>query len=316
MYIPQSRESPTSGERTPVEDPIEDIDPGETLESVSEMIIKMKSGATLVRYCDIGSASTTSKPAAHTCSARLSDSLEEILFVVQGEKRAPEVSDSVLQLSRVEQVEASSLDKFSVVLLLPLDMEIIELIFASEEDWRTWLYGLRVLCTKKVSTKDLNMTQIQAEESPSPAQLTELYGLVDQLESQNVILRSIKLGYEATFEEAKNSLKTKDEEICNLRNLLELRDETIRELTASVHSLLVKQNILSSKLADSYSSVGRDPPRPNKSDNIALASSKTSTASGSLDLGVQGLDRLEDQLKKLDERKRQLERLLASVEGA
>lgn len=271
----------------------------DSLEDVSEMVMRMKSGAPIVRYSEIGKSGASSKPEVHMCYAYLNDALDQIVFVAKGGDSPRDSPVSVIALSKVEQVEASNLDQFAVALLLPEDMQISELIFATEEDWHAWLAGLKVLCARLD-------TPVQGDRSTEPS-AEELYAIVGELMKQNEVLKRIKEEYEHALSKASKQLHSQDEEIRNLKSLLELRDETIRDLTESVHSLSTKQSILSAKLAAHYSV----PPRPA---HVPSGSSKSTT--GSFEFGVKGLENLEQQLKKLDERKRQLELLLSSAGGA
>ncbi len=305
----------------PQEDTGADADAIESFESVSKTILRMKSGAPIVRYSEVGSSGVNRKPDVQMCFAYLNDSMDQIVFVLH--PKSDVVYDSplsVLLLSKVEQVEASNIDKFSVALLLPEELEIAELIFATEEDWNCWLCGLKALCSRQIRSDE---TQEQCDEpqeelDQSSPDLEELYSLVDRLENQNDLLKRIKAEYEISLNDANETLERKDGEIHNLKLLLELRDDTIRELSGSLHSLVTKQSIIVAKLTSSSCSgyavpleLDKAPLKPIQLNHGLTHSSKSTSGSGTFEL--KGLQSLEEQLKLLNERKRHLESLLASA---
>ena len=294
---------------------------------VSEMVSRMKEGVPLI--CRIESASVDSNEMS-MCMAFLAENLSALNFVKKGGEPDTEMAISSLSLVDVEEVAISKADKNALALFVPNENLIAELIFASENDWSCWYYGLKILCAsdKAESTKS-EATEVQDESlATSPSPVPELVELVRELQIQNGGLKEVLNHCQTLIDELKDRAEKEEErriqcehENSRLVKLLSVRDETIGELATLVQSLIAKQSLVVSMHArPSISSVcsRRSPldvnaPRLYKHSERSSEATPATTTSSSYFEGSSVLEGLESQLKKLDDRKKQLELLLESV---
>jgi hypothetical protein len=271
-----------------IESTVIESDPADeaVIQRVSEMISRMKEGSPVVRYTEI---SASSKPEVVMCMACLTDDLDSINFIPREESTDHKPTLSSLSLSKVERVDSSNLDKFAVALLLPEDLQITELIFASESDWAQWMYGLKVLCARDGQSDETASNETEVQDEKPDTRVAELLSLLGAMGAQNEILKTMKNEYEKTIDFMSDSLREKDAEISHLTSLLAEKDNSISELKTVI--------------------------KPNESQKPPLTTPKLVHPSSASTASF-GLENLEEQLKRLDERKRQLELLLASVGGA
>ena len=295
----------------------------ELVNRLSSMVSKMKEGVPLIRRIESGAVDSNE---ATMCMAFLSDELTSVKFVKKQEDSPDLLAISHLSLSDVEEVAMSKADKHAIALLIPNENSIVELIFASEEDLECWFYGLKILCADdKVDSTNSEATEIQDESlATSPSPVPELVELVRELQIQNSGLKEVLGHCQSLIDDLKDRADREEEQRIHTENenvklvkLLVVRDETIGELSNLVQSLITKQSSLVSMHCKPVSSsvpssrrVSIDAPRLYKP---ADRSSPATTASSSYFEGTSVLDGLESQLKKLDERKKQLELLLGSV---
>jgi hypothetical protein len=294
---------------------------------VSEMVSRMKEGVPLIRR--IESASVDSNEMS-MCMAFLSEDLSSLNFVKKEGESDTQMAISSLNLVDVEEVAISKADKNALALFVPNENLIAELIFASEEDWSCWYYGLKILCAsdKAESTKS-EATEVQDESlATSPSPVPELMELVRELQIQNGGLKEVLSHCQTLIDELKDRADKEEEkriqsenENSRLIKLLSVRDETIGELATLVQSLIAKQSSLVSMHAKPSTSSGSSrrssldvhAPRLYKHSERSSAATPATTTSSSYFEGSSVLEGLESQLKKLDDRKKQLELLLESV---
>lgn len=294
----------------------------------TEMICKMKEGVPLIRriQSDIREKNETT-----ICMAFLSDDLAAIKFVKQSEEPGKEISVSVMELSAIDAVGYSTSDKHGVGLLIGSEEIIVTLIFASEEDWTCWYSSLRVLCARGAVDEDWEQssqdTAVQHEDDG--ALIPELVSLVGELQKQNSELKEMMNNFSHTvgtlrsaLEEEEQKRKAAEAGNVRLKKLLLVREDTVGELSVLIQTLLKKQReimeddsrVMAPKI-DKYF-IGSAMSSRRDSTETADLLSRPSTASTPTRSDYSVLGGLESQLRQLEARKQQLEKMLASVTGS
>ena len=288
----------------------------------SEIIDRMKEGVPIIRRsetCIPGSLETS------MCLAILSDDLACLQFVRESESEEDQIAVSTLYLAEVEQVAIANSDKHAVGLLVPGRELILELIFASAEDWHCWFSGLQILCSKNKEesiSDDSCGTEMQDNSSSSPT--AELVTLVNELQHQNESLKNVLDGYDKATEEMKNQLSQERElrqraenQNSRMMKLLLVREETITELSDLVQSLLRKQTkVLEDDCHEEYfigSEKKAKSKEPSPQITNLLRHSGRSTPATSVSDCMEAplvLQSLEQQLRLLEQRKNYLEKML------
>jgi hypothetical protein len=302
----------------------------------SDVIAKMRDGVPVIQKsetCVPGSSEMS------MCLILLTDDLASLKLIRQSESEEDQIAVSTLHLSEVEQVAVANSEKHAIGLLVPGRELIIEVIFATEEDWNVWYSGLKVLCASSAQTKneehhdarsvsgDSCVTEMQDHSCIATASPTaELVALVNELQSQNEGLKDALKRYDGVMEDMRTQLAEEREsrdraESQNLRmkKLLMVREDTITELSELVQSLLKKQAGLSQihdEGPDEYF-IGserkvrsRDPsPRITNLMRISARSTPATSVSDSME-APQVLQNLESQLRMLEQRKNFLEKML------
>lgn len=292
----------------------------------SEIVDRMKEGVPIIRRsetCVPGSLETS------MCLAILSDDLACLQFVRESESEEDQIAVSTLYLSEVEQVAIANSDKHAIGLLVPGRELILELIFASAEDWHCWFSGLQILCSKNKEESisgDSCGTEMQDNSclvtSSSPT--AELVTLVNELQQQNESLKNVLDGYDKATEEMKNQLSQERElrqraenQNSRMMKLLLVREETITELSDLVQSLLRKQTkVLDDDCHEEYFIGSEKKARskePSPQITNLLRHSGRSTPATSVSDCMEAplvLQNLEQQLRLLEQRKNYLEKML------
>lgn len=195
---------------------------------------RMKEGCPVIRRVETENAYKL--PEMVMCVASLADDLKSIKFVRTDDFDPDYVSVSVVLVSEVERVSASDIDKFAVALLISGQEMIMELIFATEEDWSIWLSGLATLCP-----------DLQREEPcASKVTISELIEVIEEMQKQNKNLRSMLSRYEDMDASSMELLRIEN---ADLRSVLYIRDDTIGEMSVLVQSLIEKQSVLTAQIA-------------------------------------------------------------------
>lgn len=302
------------------------------LERLSEIVSKMKEGVPVIRKlesCVPGSTEIA------MCIAILSDDLQFVKFVRESDGSNDDITVSVLELAAVEQVAVSNADTHAVGLFIPKEELIMELIFASSDEWSRWLTGLKVLCAKtdspetvvdvdKSASAESCLTEVQDIScmiTNSP--MSELVGLVNELQNQNEGLKSMLEEYERAVDEVKVQLneeikarRSAENEAVRLRKLMLVREDTITELSELVQSLLRKQACLTSMEScpeEFFIGSERKDRKPLRVTNLMRSTPVTTLGeTDEIPLVLQGM---EEQLRILEQRRHLLEGMLTSAMG-
>jgi hypothetical protein len=305
-------------------------DKNETIQ-LSAIISRMINGVPVIRKietCSPGSAEMA------LCLTILSDDLESLKFVRDtDENGGGNIAVSSLYLGDVEQVAISNADTHAIGLFIPNQGLIMELIFASPEDWNVWFTGLTVLCSKSVIDKQ-NMENVESESAEwrttevqdtsciiTTSPTGELVALVNELQAQNENLKSMLDTYEGAVDEIKAQLEEEmkgrhhaEKEALRLKKLLMVREETITELSDLIQSLLQKQQSISSienSAEEFFIGSERKDRKPRVINLMKPNSIRTPATTVSDTVEVpEILQSLEDQLKMLEHRKHILEAML------
>ena len=293
---------------------------------LTSMISRMKQGVPLIRRIE---SCAPDRNEMTLCIAFLSEDLQIVKFVKSDDDSETEISVSALKLCNVEEVALSLADRFAVGLLLPKLELIIELIFASVDDAEIWYSVFKLLCSKPASGPE-SLSDVASEAtdvqetvpSVDATQNMEVLELISDLQRQNEALKTTLLQYDDALVDMKRSLDLEKDarqaaaaENARLQNLLLVREETITELSLLVQTLIRQQTFVSRR--DSVMTTIR--PHEIMAPKLGLAkpiaASTAASSLGSFSETPDVLHTLSEQLGGLEERKRQLERMLESVTG-
>ena len=280
----------------------------------------MKEGVPLIRRID----SLESESEVTMCMAFLDDNLRSIRFVRQENDQSKEFSVASLSLPLIERIAHSCTDRHAIALMVPSESMIMELIFASEEDWTRWYSGLKRLVPPSGDEPCIDggpeIDQGQFSQNPGVVQV------MDGMEVENMNLKEALSIHKNMILDLSSVVIEKGRQISHLKQLLDIRDKTIAEQSNIIESLINNQ----SRIASLFSHI---PLIRSPTNQLAQSSNecldpmgsallknslrpKTSITSISTSFNsVEVIDGLENQLKQLDERKRQLQVLFEKLSG-
>jgi hypothetical protein len=211
-------------------------------DKLRQVVHIMQDGAPVIRHIETACSAKDKVPAIDMCIVRLSHDMTQIRFDSEASGTFCAGIFDALDISTIEQVAASNLDKHAVGLLIPEREIIIELIFASEEDWKNWLYGLEILCANFRTKKEGSLTPDTSVSDDGI--VSDLLEMVEELKAHNEALIGINDRYELSLENATRQLQIEKSKNANLYCLLSIKDSNISELSNLVTSLLQQQSIL------------------------------------------------------------------------
>jgi hypothetical protein len=295
--------------------PGSDIPDNEFSAIVSAVLARMTEGCPLIRRidgCSFGQSDTV------ICVALLSEDLSLLQFIREDEAVVDDIKLAGIRVADIDAVAPAKEQKHAIGVLLPKSEMIVELVFASAEDYKHWYTGLRFLIAQRQLEA---VTDEERDGAPvaTSSPVGELVELVNELQTQNSNLQnmlnqydSIVLGLKSQVEDLQRSKRHTEIENLKLKRLLYVREDTINELSSLVQSLIRKQHCLGLPIGEAPEEffIGTEAKPAKVTDLLKLADRKSPATTIGDDPPVV-LQNLESQLKTLENRKYVLEAMLA-----